>query len=133
MPTEPSTARTTPTSSKAWTAAAAFWMAGGAFVIAAGLAIAYAWYLQAFDRRVLCTHGGDKAMGFLLVGGPAVLFAGGILSLLLALNWRSKRSPRWRWAITGGVVEIVLSMLLFPFNFIEFANAYGSACGGIGK
>ncbi|HEV2034315.1 MAG TPA: hypothetical protein VGU71_08970 [Candidatus Dormibacteraeota bacterium] len=105
------------TSAAAKTVAAAFWVAGAAFLIAAGLEVAFRQDLQAFDINVLCSTGHDNLLGWLLLGSPATLVVGGIVSLLLALNRRSKGSPARRWAASSAVLVMVLGLVLLSYNY----------------
>ncbi len=69
-------------------------------------------------------------MGFLLVAGPVILLAAGIVSLRLALDRRSQGSRRWRWARNMAALAVVMSLFLFALNFIEAVNKEG-ACAGL--
>jgi len=118
---------------------AALWIAALAFVTGAVLEAALKWDISISVSNYAVTHPASDAFceyarhnsvgnPWLIVGASLVLLIGGIACLALVITRRSRGRPMRGWAISAGVIEIVLSLVVFGYTALAL-DASVLACG----
>jgi len=114
-------------------------IAAVAFVTTAILEAALKWDISISVSNYAVTHPASDAFceysrhnsvgnPWLILGAPFALLIGGVACLALAVTRRSRGRPMRGWAISAGVIEVVLSPVVFGYTGLAL-NASVLACG----